>query len=76
MVPPPDRARQAVVLNRGGIEVGEAGCTLASIDTSTPYLYEFEPEDAGKTACWLLRWVSTRGDVGPFGVLVSAKINS
>ena len=56
--------------------VGEAGCTLASIDTATPYLYEFEPEDAGKTAYWLLRWVSTRGDVGPFGVLVSAKINS
>ena len=56
--------------------VSEIGCTLASIDTATPYLYEFEPEDAGKTAYWLLRWVSTRGDVGPFGVLVSAKINS
>jgi hypothetical protein len=56
--------------------VSEIGCTLASIDTATPYLYEFEPEDAGKTAYRLLRWVSTRGDVGPFGVLVSAKINS
>lgn len=56
--------------------VDETGCVLASIDTATPYLYEFEPGDAGKTAHWLLRWVSTRGDVGPFGALVTSKINS
>jgi hypothetical protein len=56
--------------------VDETDCILASIDTATPYLYEFEPEDAGKTAYWLLRWVSTRGEVGPFGGIVGGKINS
>jgi len=34
------------------------------------------PDSLWITLYWLLRWVSTRGDVGPFGVLVSAKINS
>ena len=56
--------------------VDDTTCRLASTDTATPYLYEFEPEDAGKTAYWLLRWVSTRGENGPLGVLVSGKINS
>jgi hypothetical protein len=56
--------------------VDDTDCRLASTDTATPYLYEFEPEDAGKTAYWLLRWVSTRGEVGPFGLLLTWKINS
>lgn len=56
--------------------VDDSTCRLASTDTATPYLYEFEPEDAGKTAHWLLRWVSTRGEVGPFGAVLSWKINA
>ena len=64
------------------LKIGDAapvdvtGCALASLDTATPYLYEFEAADAGKTAYWLLRWVSTRGEHGPLGALVSGKINS
>lgn len=56
--------------------VDVTGCELASLDTATPYLYEFEAADAGKTAFWLLRWVSTRGENGPLRVVVSGKINS
>jgi len=43
-------------------------------DTRTPYTYEFDPADVGKTAYYWLRWVNTRGVVGPWGVMVSATI--
>ena len=58
-----------------GAPSNEEGCTLVALDTASPYLCEHEAADAGKTAHWLLRWVSTRGEKGPFGPVVSAKIN-
>src|SRR5882672_9926278 len=35
-------------------------------DTRSPYLAEFDAADAGKTAYYMLRWISTRGDTGPW----------
>ena len=55
--------------------VDETGCILAARDSATPYLYEFAPADVGKTAYWLLRWVNGKGEHGPWGALVSGKIN-
>ena len=43
-------------------------------DTKTPYRFDFEPSDAGKTAYWWLRWVNTKGEVGPWSAVVSATI--
>ena len=43
-------------------------------DTKTPYRFDFEPGDAGKTAYWWLRWVNTKGEVGPWSAVVSATI--
>jgi len=43
-------------------------------DTRTPYTYDFEPADAGKTAYYWLRWVNSKGDPGPWSAMVSATI--
>ena len=43
-------------------------------DTKTPYVATFDPEDAGKTAHYFLRWVNTRNQHGPWSETVSATI--
>lgn len=45
-------------------------------DTRTPYLVEFDGADAGKRAYYLLRWVSTRGDTGPWSQTIGATITN
>lgn len=44
------------------------------LDTSTPYVVQFGGEDAGKTAHYMLRWVSSKGEQGPWSQTVSATI--
>jgi len=45
-----------------------------ALATRTPYTSKHEAADAGKTAYYLLRWQNPRGESGPFGVMVAAKI--
>lgn len=47
-----------------------------ALDTRTPYTVEFEASDAGKTAHYMLRWMSTRGETGPWSHTVSATITN
>jgi hypothetical protein len=50
-------------------------CEFLALDTATPYLNTFEAADAGKTAYYLLRWVSKNGDKGEWSEPVTATIN-
>jgi hypothetical protein len=43
-------------------------------DTRTPYVAEFDGADAGKVAYYMLRWVSTRGETGPWSQTASGTI--
>jgi hypothetical protein len=45
-------------------------------DTKTPYTAEYDGADAGKIAYYMLRWVSTRGERGPWSQTVSGTITS
>ena len=45
-------------------------------DTRTPYVVEFEGAQAGKIAYYMLRWVNTRGETGPWSQTVSATITA
>lgn len=45
-------------------------------DTRTPYMSQFDGAQAGKVAHYMLRWVSTRGEGGPWSQTVSATITS
>jgi len=48
--------------------------SFLALDTNTPYLAEYSGVQAGKKAHYMLRWVSTRGDKGPWSETVSATI--
>jgi hypothetical protein len=39
--------------------------TFLAVDTRTPYVASFDGADAGKTAHYMLRWVSTTGWPAP-----------
>ena len=43
-------------------------------DTRTPYVAEYGGEDAGKVAHYMLRWVNTKGEQGPWSQTVSVTI--
>lgn len=47
-----------------------------ALDTASPYVAEYDGADAGKPAHYMLRWVSTRGEQGPWSQTVSATITS
>lgn len=66
--------------DRLGVKVGTAPPASASelqylaTDTRTPYVAEYDPADAGKTAYYWLRWENTKGQPGPWSVTASATI--
>ena len=45
-------------------------------DTKTPYTYAFNGDDGNKTAHYMLRWVNTRGETGPWSETVSVTIGA
>jgi hypothetical protein len=49
-------------------------CTFLGLDMASPHVAEFEGEDAGKIAYDMLRWVTTRGEKGPWSETVAATI--
>ena len=48
--------------------------SFLGLDTRTPYTTEFDGADAGKTAHYMGRWVSTRTEHGPWSETASATI--
>ena len=44
-------------------------------DTATPFVNSFNSNDIGKTAWYMLRWVNTRGERGPWSNTFSALVN-
>jgi hypothetical protein len=45
-------------------------------DTRSPYVAEYDGSQAGKTAYYMLRWVSTRGETGPWSQTIAATITA
>ena len=54
----------------------EKDCTFLTLDSATPYLAEFEADDAGKTAHYMLRWRMQDGSVGAWGETISATVTA
>ena len=50
--------------------------TFLSLDTRTPYTADYAGEDANKVAHYMLRWVNTRGEKGPWSETASATIGA
>lgn len=47
---------------------------FVTLDTRTPHVITFDGADANKTVTYWLRWVSTRGETGPWSAAVSATV--
>lgn len=50
------------------------GLSFLSLDTASPYVAEYDGKSGGKTAHYMLRWVKTGGEKGPWSETVSATI--
>jgi hypothetical protein len=51
-----------------------ADLAFVTLDTRTPHVIAFDGADANKTVAYWLRWVSTRGETGPWSAAVSATV--
>jgi len=51
-----------------------AQAKFVALDTASPYLLVHEAADAGKLAHYLLRWMNTRSEPGPWSETISATI--
>ena len=49
-------------------------CVFLALDTASPYVADYEGKYAGLKAHYMLRWVTSRGDKGPWSETVSATI--
>jgi len=50
--------------------------SFVSLDTASPYIAQFDGSDGGKTAHYMLRWVKSSGDKGPWSETISATITA
>ena len=55
---------------------GPSELSFLSVDTRTPYVADFPGEDGGKTAHYMLRWVATTGEKGPWSETATATIGA
>jgi hypothetical protein len=55
---------------------GADGLSFLSLDTASPYTAEYDGAQGGKTAHYMLRWVKSGGDKGPWSETVSATISA
>jgi hypothetical protein len=52
----------------------ETDCVFLTLDAFTPYMKEYTPAEAGKTAHYMVRWRMRDGSVSAWGETVSATI--
>jgi len=55
---------------------GADGLSFVALDTASPYIAEYDGGQGGKTAHYMLRWVKTNGEKGPWSETVSATITA
>lgn len=54
--------------------VGEGELRFVAVDTSAPYVLDFDAVEGGKTAYYWLRWVNPTGERGPWSEQAAATI--
>jgi hypothetical protein len=65
------------VWNKVGAQpAGPSDLEFVIMDPRSPYIIEYEDAEAGKTAYYMLRWVNSRGETGPWSQTVSATITA
>jgi len=54
--------------------VNQSELSFLGVCTRSPFTVNFQGTDAGKTACYWLRWVNTKGESGPWSSAISAMV--
>ena len=49
-------------------------CRYLATDTKTPYTHDFEMDEGGLMVYYMMRWENTRGEVGPWSRVLSARV--
>jgi hypothetical protein len=72
----PDGVRGCEIWNKigGTAPIDPSELSYIATDTRTPYVLNFDGADAGKMSHYMLRWVNTRGETGPWSETVSVTI--
>lgn len=73
---PPGVSGCEIWVKIGTAPVDPSELTYLATDTRTPYTAVFDGADGGKIAHYMLRWVNTRGERGPWSQTVSATITA
>lgn len=60
----------------GNAPVGASELRFLDTSTTSSFVAEYDGEDAGKTAHYMLRWVNSRKEKGPWSQTVSATITA
>lgn len=55
---------------------GESELRFLSVDTRTPYVAHYGGDEGGQTAHYMLRWVGTSGEKGPWSETASATVGA
>ena len=73
----PDGVRACEIWHKvdGPPPVDEKEVTYVAFDTRTPYIVHYDGTDAGKMAHYMLRWINTRNEHGPWSETISATIS-
>jgi len=50
--------------------------TVLAVDTRSPYAHDYPGSEGGKQAHYMLRWVNTRGETGPWSETSTATIGA
>jgi hypothetical protein len=56
------------------VPAGSNDVQFLGLDSASPYVAEYDGSKGGQKAHYMLRWVTTRGDKGPWNETVSATI--
>ncbi|MDR1679719.1 MAG: hypothetical protein LBR81_08090 [Prevotellaceae bacterium] len=59
---------------RGEASKSNSDLAFVATDTASPHILKFDSSEVGTMVYYRLRWVNTRGEVGPWSALVSAVI--
>ena len=49
---------------------------VVAVDTRSPYTRDYPGSEGGKQAHYMLRWVNTRGETGPWSETATATIGA
>lgn len=61
-------------MGKGTMPVNDDDYRYLATDTATPYIVKFDLSEAGSTVWYRLRWVNTRGKVGPWSSVKSGVV--